>query len=303
MEILQLNDNTCIIKNGKFYTKYTYEPIKNDIYKITLYYSGYKVILLRELDAYNKCNKYINSNILTSINAENIKFDYNIYKKCLVHNYDYDKIQFFTIIFNANNNIVFLKNYITQCNETIIIIILKQILTIILQLLNYNLILVDAFNINNYAFDKIKEKLYLINYSPIYVINNKNVKNKNTNDNMKIIEFIIDQSILKCSCDDVLNNNNNNNDNNNNDNDNNNNNDNNNVQENVDDDKNVEEDDDDFQTLDIDLNDDDDEDLKIKRRINYFDYNTNENIGGNILIKTKSKVNKNDNKKLLDIVI
>ena len=70
------------------------------------------------------------------------------------------------------------------------------------------------------------------------------------------------------------------------------------------DDKNIEEDeDDDFQTLDIDLNDDEDEYLNTKRKINYFDYNTNENIGGNILIKTKSKVNKNDNKKLLDIVI
>ena len=61
------------------------------------------------------------------------------------------------------------------------------------------------------------------------------------------------------------------------------------------DDKSME---DDFQTLDIDL-DDEAESLNIKKKINYFDYTSNNNQG-NTLIKTKFDKN---NKKLLDEII
>ena len=148
------------------------------------------------------------------------------------------------------------------------------------------------------------------------MINNNNTMNNNDNNNNDNINNNNNDNNDNNNNNDNNDNNNDNNDNNNidnNDNDDNNNNiyneDNNNINDNNnkiqknDDDENVEEDDDDFQTLDIDLNDNEDEDLQTKRKINFFDYNTNENIGGNILIKTKSKVNKNDNKKLLDIVI
>ena len=47
---------------------------------------------------------------------------------------------------------------------------------------------------------------------------------------------------------------------------------------------------------------DDDEDLEIKKKINCFDYNTNDNQG-NILIKTKSKIDKNNNEKILNYII
>ena len=154
-----------------------------------------------------------------------------------------------------------------------------------------------CFNNVNLCICRPDTQKYFDNYE-----NKNSIKNSNNNNNSININDVI------------KNNNKENNDNNddnkiNNDkynkkNDNNNNGNNHNkIEENDNDDKNAEEEDDDFQTLDIDLNDDEDEDFKTKRKINYFDYNTNENIGGNILIKTKSKVNKNDNKKLLDIVI
>ena len=57
----------------------------------------------------------------------------------------------------------------------------------------------------------------------------------------------------------------------------------------------------DLEMIDNDLNDN--EDLHTKRKINYFDYNTNDNKQGNILIKTKSKVNKhNNNQKIIDYI-
>jgi hypothetical protein len=46
----------------------------------------------------------------------------------------------------------------------------------------------------------------------------------------------------------------------------------------------------------------DDEDLDAKKQINCFDYNSNDNHG-NILIKTKSKINKNNNQKILTFIV
>ena len=42
--------------------------------------------------------------------------------------------------------------------------------------------------------------------------------------------------------------------------------------------------------------------MEIKKKINCFDYNTNDNQG-NILIKTKSKTDKNNNEKILNYII
>ena len=57
----------------------------------------------------------------------------------------------------------------------------------------------------------------------------------------------------------------------------------------------------DLEMIDNELNDN--EDLHTKRKINCFDYNTNDNNQGNILIKTKSKVNKNNNnQKIVDYI-
>jgi len=160
-----------------------------------------------------------------------------------------------------------------------------------------------CFNNVNLCICRPDTQRYFDNYE-----NKNSINNNNNNNNSINIKDVIKKNNNKENNDNNDDNKNNkiNNDKYNNKNDNNNNdNSHNKIEENDNDDKNAEEedDDDDFQTLDIDLNDDEDEDFKTKRKINYFDYNTNENIGGNILIKTKSKVNKNDNKKLLDIVI
>jgi hypothetical protein len=56
----------------------------------------------------------------------------------------------------------------------------------------------------------------------------------------------------------------------------------------------------DFEIIDNELNDD--EDLDTKKQINCFDYNTNDNQG-NILIKTKSKINKKNNEKIYDFIV
>ena len=148
-----------------------------------------------------------------------------------------------------------------------------------------------CFNNVNLCICRPETKKYFDNYE------SKNSNNNNNNVNLNINDMIRNNN--KENNDNI----NNNNDSNNINNDINNDNTSNNKMQENNDDKNVEEDDDEFETLDIGLNDDEDEDLNIKKKINYFDYNTNENIGGNILIKTKSKVNKKDNKKLLDIVI
>ena len=57
---------------------------------------------------------------------------------------------------------------------------------------------------------------------------------------------------------------------------------------------------DDFEIFDNELNDD--ESFSIKRKINFFNY-TNYDSPENSLIKTKSNLNKNNNKKLMDIVL
>ena len=56
-----------------------------------------------------------------------------------------------------------------------------------------------------------------------------------------------------------------------------------------------------FESLDSKLNDD--EDLFPKRKINYFTYNIHNEDKGNILIKTKSKLNKNKSQIITNIII
>ena len=57
----------------------------------------------------------------------------------------------------------------------------------------------------------------------------------------------------------------------------------------------------DFEIFDRELNDD--ESFNSKRKINCFNYNTNNDNIVNLLIKTKSNLNKNNYKKLMDIII